>query len=132
MAHEYQVFWIKHYLQKRLQMDKKKLIKQYKETLQPMGVYQIKNLVTGKVFIGSSKNLPGKINGQKFQLNLGSHTHEELQKDYTQVGETNFLFEVLDYLEPKEDKNYDYTEDLEVLKEMWIEKLDTKMPNGYN
>lgn len=113
-------------------MDKKKLIKQYKETLQPMGVYQIKNLVNGKIFIGSSKNLPGKINGQKFQLNLGSHPHEELQKDYNEAGEANFLFEILDYLEPKEDKNYDYTEDLEILKEMWMEKLDTKSPSGYN
>jgi hypothetical protein len=58
--------------------------------------------------------------------------NEELQKDYTKRGEANFLFEVLDYLEPKEDSNYDYTEDLEVLKEMWIEKLSANMPSGYN
>lgn len=113
-------------------MDKKELKKEYKRTLQPMGVYQIKNLVSGKIFIGSSKNLPGKINSQKFQLNLGSHMNEELQKDYTKLGEVNFLFEVLDYLEPKEDSTYDYTEDLDVLKEMWIEKLNTSHPNGYN
>jgi hypothetical protein len=97
-----------------------------------MGLYQIKNLINGKIFIGGAKNLPGKINGQKFQLNLGSHMNAELQKDYTELGEANFLFEVLDYLEPKEDSNYNYTEDLEVLKEMWIEKLSTKKPNGYN
>ena len=113
-------------------MNKKELKKEYKRTLQPMGVYQIKNLVNGKIFIGSSKNLPGKINGQKFQLNLGSHPNEELQKDYTELGEANFIFEVLDYLEPKKDSNYDYTEDLEVLKEMWIEKLCTTHPDGYN
>ena len=56
----------------------------------------------------------------------------ELQNDYTNFGTDNFTFEVLDYLEPKEDINYDCTEDLEVLKEMWIEKLSTKKPNGYN
>lgn len=113
-------------------MDKKEIKKQYKQTLQPMGVYQIKNLKNGKIFIGSSKNLPGKINSQKFQLNLGSHMNEQLQKDYTSLGADNFHFEVLDYLELKEDKDYDYTEDLEVLKEMWIEKLSTNYPNGYN
>ena len=58
--------------------------------------------------------------------------NEELQKDYTKLGEVNFHFEVLDYLEPKEDSTYDYTEDLDVLKEMWIEKLNTCHPNGYN
>ena len=42
-------------------IDKKELKKQYKQTLQPMGVYQIKNLVNGKIFIGSVKNLPGKL-----------------------------------------------------------------------
>jgi len=113
-------------------MDKKAIIKQYKQTLQPMGVYQIKNLGNGKIYIGSCKNLPGKINSQKFQLNLGSHMNEELQKDFTKLGESNFAFEVLDYLEPKEDKDYDCAEDLEVLKEMWIEKLSTIYPNGYN
>lgn len=113
-------------------MDKKQLIKDYKRTIQPMGVYQIKNLASGKIFIGSSKNIPGKLNGQKFQLNLGSHPDQDLQKDFTEIGESNFLFEALDYLEPKEDSNYNYTEDLEVLKEMWIEKLNTKKPNGYN
>lgn len=113
-------------------MNKKEIRKEYKQTLQPMGVYQIKNLINGKIFIGSSKNLPGKINSQRFQLNLGSHMNAELQKDYAELGEANFLFEVLDYLEPKDDKDYDYTEDLEVLKEMWIEKLSTKKPKGYN
>jgi len=113
-------------------MNKKEFKKQYKQTMLPMGVYQIKNLTNDKTFIGSSKNLPGKINSQKFQLNLGSHMNEELQKDYAELGEANFLFEVLDYLEPKEDSSYDYTEDLEVLKEMWIEKLSTSCPNGYN
>jgi len=113
-------------------MDKKELKNKYKQTLLPMGVYQIKNTVNGKIFIGSSKNLPGKLNSQKFQLDLGSHMNTELQNDYTNFGSDNFTFEVLDYLEPKEDINYDYTEDLEVLKEMWIEKLSKICFKGYN
>ena len=113
-------------------MDKKELKKKYKQTLLPMGVYQIKNTANGKIFIGSSKNLPGKLNSQKFQLDLGSHMNTELQNDYTNFGSDNFTFEVLDYLEPIEDINYDYTEDIEVLKEMWIEKLSKICFKGYN
>ena len=63
-------------------IDKKELKKQYKQTLQPMGIYQIKNLVNGKIFIGSAKNLPGKLNSVKFQLENGSHMNSELQKDF--------------------------------------------------
>lgn len=97
-----------------------------------MGIYQIKNMVNGKIFIGSSKNLHGKFNSYKLQLKLGSHVNRELQKDYTHFGEDKFSFEVVDNLEPKEDPNYDYTEDLAVLEEMWIEKLQPHDEKGYN
>jgi len=113
-------------------MDKKELKKKYKQTIKPMGVYQIVNLVNRKIFIGSSSDLPGKINSQKFQLSLGSHMNQELQNDYKLFGSDNFAFKILDYLEPKDDINYDYTDDLKVLKEMWIEKLSTSSPKGYN
>jgi group I intron endonuclease len=113
-------------------IDKKELKKKYKETLTPMGIYQIKNLVNGKIFIGSSKNLPGKINSNRFQLQMGSHMNKELQKDFVSSGENNFFFGILDYLEPKEDPKYDYTEDLKVLEEMWLEKLQPYAGNGYN
>ena len=40
--------------------------------------------------------------------------------------------EVVDYLEPKEDPGYDYTKDLMVLEEMWVEKLQPFDEKGYN
>jgi len=113
-------------------IDKKTAKKEYKQTLPPMGVYQIRNLVNGKILIGNSKNLPGKLNSYKFQLNLGSHMNSELQTDYTKVGEKNFSFEILDQLGPKEDPAYDYTDDLKVLEEMWLEKLQPFGERGYN
>lgn len=35
-------------------MDKKRLIREYKETRRPMGVYQVRNPVNGKVLVGVS------------------------------------------------------------------------------
>ena len=113
-------------------IDKKELKKKYKENLPPMGVYQIKNLVNGKVLIGSSMNLNGKANSFRFQLKAGSHMNSLLQKDYNTLGDENFVFEIVDTLEPKDDPEYDYKEDLKVFEEMWIEKLQPFEEKGYN
>ncbi len=113
-------------------MDKKELKKQYKQALRPMGIFQIKNLVNGKVFIGRSKNLNGKLNSIKFQLEMGSYIDKILQEDFNKFGDSKFLFEILDILEPKPDQEYDYTDDLKTLEEMWLEKLQPFHEKGYN
>jgi len=113
-------------------MNKRELIKEYKQTIQPMGVYQIKNKINGKLYIGSTKNLMGKINSHKFQLKNGLHTNKEMQKEFKEIGEEGFSFDILDHLKPKEDLNYDHTEELKTLEEMWIEKLQPFNEKGYN
>ena len=113
-------------------MNKEELIKNYKQTIQPMGVYQIRNRKNGKLYIGSTKNLLGKINSHKFQLKNGLHPHREMQKEFNEIGEEGFSFDVLDRLEPREDVNYDYTEELKTLEAMWIEKLQPFGEKGYN
>lgn len=113
-------------------LDKKEIKRQYKETVQPMGVYQIKNKINGKIFIGSSKNLTAKANSYKFQTKLGAHVSPEFLADYNSLGGENFVFEILDYLEPKEGTGHDYTKDLETLEELWIEKLQPFDEKGYN
>jgi len=113
-------------------MNKKELIKRYKQTIQPMGVYQIKNKKNGKIYIGCTKNLPGKLNSHKFQLKNGLHLNKEIQKDFNEIGEEGFSFDILDHLKPKEDLDYDYTEELKTLEEMWIEKLQPFNEKGYN
>jgi hypothetical protein len=84
-------------------MNKKELKKQYTQTVQAMGVYQVKNLVNGKIFIDSGKNIPGKINSCKFQLSHGSYMNKALQGDFNRIGLDNFTFEIIDLLESKED-----------------------------
>jgi hypothetical protein len=113
-------------------IDKKEAKRKYKETLPEMGIYQIKNLANGKVFIGRSTNLKGKRNSILFQTTLGSHVSSELQADYNKSGGKDFVFEVLDILDPKEGTDYDYTKDLETLEELWIEKIQPYGDKGYN
>ena len=113
-------------------MNKKELKKKYMQTMQPMGVYQVKNLTNGKIFIDSSQNIPGKINSCKFQLSLGFHMNKALQEDVNKIGLEHFAFEIIDLLEPKEDTKIDYTDDLKILEEIWIEKCQPFDENGYN
>ena len=113
-------------------MNKKELKKQYKQTVLPMGIFQVKNLTSGKIFIDAGLNIQGKINGCKFQLALGSHMNKALQKDFNETGITNFSFEIIDYLKPKEDVKMDYADDLKMLEEMWIEKLQPFDEGGYH
>lgn len=113
-------------------MNKKELKKQYAQTLRPMGVYQVKNLANEKIFIDSSLEVNGRINRVKFQLDHGSYPNTVLQNDYKKFGVDKFVFEVIDYLEPKDDAKADYAEDLKMLEEMWIEKLQPFGEKGYN
>ncbi|MBN2426606.1 MAG: GIY-YIG nuclease family protein [Calditrichaceae bacterium] len=113
-------------------MEKKEAIRSYKETIQPMGIYVIKNKKNGKIFIGGAKNLQGKLNSHRFQLKNGLHPNKEMQKDFNALGETGFLFEILDQLKPKDNEKRDYTDDLKILEEMWLEKLQPFNEKGYN
>ena len=54
------------------------------------------------------------------------------QRDFNEGGEGSFSFEILDHLKPREDMKGDYAEELEILEEMWLEKLQPYNENGYN
>jgi nitrate/nitrite-specific signal transduction histidine kinase len=113
-------------------IDKKAIKKQYKQSLTPMGIYQVTNTVNGKIFIGKAMNLPGKLNSVSFQLAQGAHMCRELQADYVRMGKDKITVAVLDYLEPKNDPTYDYANDLQTLEEIWLEKLQPYGDKGYN
>ncbi|MBU1636184.1 GIY-YIG nuclease family protein [bacterium] len=113
-------------------MNRKDLINQYKQTVQPMGIYQIKNTANGKRFVGSAPNLQGRINRHKFQLEYGVHPNKELQQDFTASNGKSFVFKIIDYLEPKNEPGFDYSEELKLLERMWLEKLQPFAPSGYN
>ena len=105
------------------QIDRKACIRQYKETPRPAGMFRVRNTTTGKSLVGSTANLPGMLNRHRFQLENSSHPSRELQADWNALGPDAFEFEVLDQLKPSAEPDYDATEDLRVLKELWLEKL---------
>ena len=104
----------------------------YKQNSPDMGVYQIRNRVTGKIYIDSSKNLEGARNSRLFQLKMGKIVFShELQKELNEFGADSFEFTVLSVLEePQAGDNIDRL--LEALKLHWMKKLQPFGEQGYN
>jgi hypothetical protein len=113
-------------------MDKKALKREYKESACPMGVYQIRNTVNGKVLIGTSIDLPSILNRLRTQLRSGTHSNRELQKDLRELGPEAFEVEILDTLTPSDRPAYAPSDDLKALEELWLEKLSPFGDRGYN
>ena len=114
-------------------MDKKALIREYKETRRPAGIYCVRNTVNGKLLVGTSRDLPSILNRQRMQLRAGSHTNQSLQKDLREYGAEAFEVEVLDTLDvPEKQADYDPSADLRTLEQMWLDKLSPYGERGYN
>lgn len=106
-----------------MQSDRKDLIRKYKETPRLAGIYRVRNTAAGKSLIGSTPDVPGMLNRQRFTLEHGSHQDKELQRDWNELGAQAFAFETLDQLEPKDEPDYDPRADLRVLHQMWLDRL---------
>jgi hypothetical protein len=106
-------------------LDRKALLRQYKETPRPAGIFAVRNVAEDRLLIGVSTDLPGMLNRQRFQLEMGSHPDKALQADWNRLGADAFAFEVLDELEPLADGDSDVHEDLCVLRDEWFERLSS-------
>jgi len=97
-----------------------------------MGVYQVRNAVSGKAYIGTSVDLPSMLNRQRAQLRLGAHADRALQADWNALGGEAFVFEVLDTLDPPDEPGYDPGDDLRTLEDLWRAKLAAAGAEAYN
>lgn len=111
---------------------KKELKQEYKEREKIAGIFQVKNLANGKVLLGSSLNLDGPLNGHRFMLKIGSHRNKELQREWNDYGQDKFIFEILEIVEVKDDPNFNLNDELTLLEEIWLEKLQPFGERGYN
>ena len=65
------------------------------------GIYQIRNLVNGKVYVGSAVNLQHGRREHRSDLRNGNHHSIKLQRAYNKYGESSFAFEILEYVEDR-------------------------------
>ncbi|MDD3894589.1 MAG: GIY-YIG nuclease family protein [Syntrophomonadaceae bacterium] len=105
---------------------KKELQAQYKMMKPDIGIYAVINKSKERYFLETTMDLKARINSTKFKLMAGSHVNKELQKDWKTQGAEEFEIKILEQIAyDRNESKTDYSDDLELLKMLWIEKLST-------
>jgi hypothetical protein len=79
--------------------DRKAAIDQYKNRKPHRGVFAVRCVATGHVWVGASPNLEAARNGAWFTLRAGSHRDAALQAEWREHGEEAFRYEILEELD---------------------------------
>lgn len=66
------------------------------------GIYFIKNLKNGKLYIGQSVDIRDRITHHKYHLKANKHSNEHLQRSYNKAGINNFEFKALEYCDEEQ------------------------------
>ncbi len=111
---------------------KKEIKDSYKEMKFKVGVFQIRNTINNRVYIESSTDLVAIWNRHKFQLNNGLHPNINLQKEWSQFGQENFVYEILSEIKQDETRTIEYRKEAKQLEHMFIDELQPYDENGYN
>lgn len=109
------------------------LTRQYKENARPAGVFVVRNLSNGRVYVSGSLDVEGAMNRARFELNLRSHRNKALQQDWLAHGAAHFAFETIDRVKERpDDLAFDRADELQKLLALWQEELQCFGAQGYN
>jgi hypothetical protein len=111
---------------------KKELKDEYKQLKFPMGVFQIRNLNNGKIYLGSSLDLNAAWNSQRFQLEAGLHQNNKLQGEWKEFGAENFVYEIVDVIKQTDESTINFRKEIKLLEEMYIDELQPFGNKGYH
>jgi group I intron endonuclease len=94
-------------------------------SLSQSGIYCIRNLVSGRRYVGSAKKLSDRWKAHRYLLRDCRHHSRTLQRSWKKHGEEAFVFEVLELV--------DDPHQLVTREQFWIDKLHAANPKlGFN
>lgn len=64
-------------------------------------IYQIKNTINGKIYIGSTNNVRKRWNNHRCKLNNNKHENQYLQLAWQKYGESSFEFTIIEEVNDK-------------------------------
>jgi len=65
-----------------------------------IGIYEIKNTTTGRIYIGQSRDIHGRVSGHKRSLRCGNSENSAIQADWDHFGEEAFTFTTIAQVAP--------------------------------
>ena len=116
---------------------RRELSEQYARTPRAMGIFQIRNVKRGRIYVGASVDLEASRNRHEFSRTMPRTPIGELLGDWQADGGDAFVFEVLDRLEPPGEgepaKDAAASKrELDALLALWLEQLQPYGARGYN
>lgn len=103
----------------------------YKLTRPPMGLFVIRNRVTGRCFVDKSMNLTGSLNRHRMELQRGVHRNRPLMADWRALGETQFAFEVLEQVAERPEPDFDHAAAVADRLAVWRAEVPDGSPGSY-
>lgn len=86
------------------------------------GVYQIRNIINNKIYVGSSQNLYIRKREHFYTLSKGIHRNKHLQNAFNSYGKENLVFEIIEFCDIRDQIN---------IEQYWIDTIQ-KYTNIYN
>ena len=65
------------------------------------GIYNIRNIVNDKVYIGSAVSFKLRWNCHQNDLLNNRHVNNKLQNSYNKYGKDSFVYEIIEYVDNK-------------------------------
>lgn len=104
---------------------RKETIRQFKEQKPEVGIYAVRCLNSGSVWVGGSKNLGATKNGCWFTLRNGSHREASLQSEWNASSESAFEYQILEKLD-RDVHPLEVDDLLKADKKKWVERLEAR------
>lgn len=113
--------------------DRRELKHNYKEKRDLGGIYRIECGGNGRVWLRSARDLRGKLNRFQFSVSTGFCPETEMLREWEEFGPQSFSVTVLEELEMgKTQTNREFSDDLDALLQLWLEKSREGATGGNN
>jgi hypothetical protein len=96
--------------------ERRELARKARDAFPPMGVYAVRDRVTGAVRVAASRNVHSAINRALFELRQGVHRDAAMQAAWKRDGAERFGFEVLELVKERSEAGFDYGAELKELE----------------
>jgi hypothetical protein len=107
--------------------DRRRRARQARDAFPPMGVFAVRDRTSGRVWMGSSRDVHARLNRIQFELRLGAHMDKQLQAAWQQ-DPARLSFEVVALVKQRTDPAFDHDEELRVLEQLYREELCGEAP----
>lgn len=93
-----------------------------RDAFPPMGIYAVRDGSSGRVLVGSTRDVHARLRRMQFELRLGTHPDKDLQSAWRQ-DPARLSFEVLELVKQRTDPAFDYAQELRVLEQLYRDEL---------